>query len=72
METKKIKISDFKNEVKRILKESYYDDQIDKIIEPETEYQYKIILTNGGADKKTNYITISKDQLLEIKKILNK
>lgn len=64
-----------KNELKKYrvnedFNENYVDDQIDKIIEPETEYGYSVVLHNGSDVTKTNFMKINKNQLLAIAKII--
>jgi hypothetical protein len=52
--------------------ESYESDEIEKIIEPETEYGYSIVISNSGNEGgKTKYLKASKSQIEKIKQILS-
>lgn len=52
--------------------ESYESDEIEKIIEPETEYGYSIVISNSGnGGNKTKYLKASKPQIEKIKQILS-
>ena len=61
----------FKSEKQKV-NESYASEQINKVIEPETEYGYSIVIHNGSDVTKTNFMKINKSQLLEIQAILEK
>jgi len=58
------------NKVRSIIKENYETDQINSILKPETDYKYNIQLGNGSTGHKTKFMTITKEQLLQIQKIL--
>lgn len=67
---KKVKI--FESDKQKV-NESYVSDQINKVIEPETEYGYSIKISNSGQpNTETNYLKITKNKLLEIQAILEK
>lgn len=54
------------------LTESYESDEIEKIIDPETEYGYSIVISNSGnGGNKTKYLKASKSQIEKIKQILS-
>lgn len=48
----------------------YRRSQIDGILEPETKFGYRIKLSNGESGAATNFMNLSKEELLAIQKIL--
>lgn len=52
------------------MEESYESDQIQGVVAPESEYGYQLLISNGSTGKKTNYMRLTKEQLLKIIEIL--
>lgn len=52
------------------MEESYESDQIQSVVAPESEFGYQLLISNGSTGKKTNYMRLTKQQLLKIIEIL--
>ncbi|MFW5847783.1 MAG: hypothetical protein ACOCVF_02575 [bacterium] len=54
------------------LTESFQEEQINQIIEPDSHFGYSIQIGNGETGQKTKVLNITREQLSAIKNILNK
>jgi len=52
------------------LYKNYYQQEIESVREPSTEYGYKMKVVNGGVNKSSKWLNITEDQLNQIIEIL--